>query len=50
MNTMDGTSVQLAQPYFMIVEAKREQNQDTDKSKAQFLAQVKTLSIQYPPF
>lgn len=45
MNTLDGTDARPAEPYFIVVEAKREQSYDSDRSKAQLLAQLKALSI-----
>lgn len=49
MNTTDGIDVLPAEPHFIVVEAKREQTFDSDKSKAQLLAQVRALSIRYTP-
>ena len=45
MDELDGADVKVADPYFVCVEAKRQQVLDTDASKAQLLAQVRALQI-----
>jgi hypothetical protein len=45
MNELDGAIVQVATPYFICVEAKRQQTLDADSSMAQLLAQVRALQI-----
>jgi len=45
MDQLDGTDVQAADPLFIVVEAKRQQVHDSNRSKAQLLAQVRALSI-----
>ena len=46
MNVLDGANVKVATPYFICVEAKRQQTLDVDSSKAQLLAQIRALQIQ----
>jgi hypothetical protein len=45
MNQLDGVHVQVAMPYFICVEAKRQETLDSDSSTAQLLAQVRALQI-----
>jgi len=45
MEELDGTDVQAADPLFIVVEAKRQQTFDSDRAKAQLLAQLRALSI-----
>ena len=46
MNVLDGANVKVATPYFICLEAKRQQTLDVDSSKAQLLAQIRALQIQ----
>jgi len=41
----EGIEVQVSKPYFIVVEAKRSQALEATDSKAQLLAQLRSLSI-----
>jgi hypothetical protein len=43
----DAIEVFIDEPYFVVVEAKRTEVLDTSDSKAQLLAQIKSLSLQW---
>jgi hypothetical protein len=49
MQELDGTDVQSADPLFIVVGAKRQQAYESNRAKAQLLAQVRALSIRYNP-
>ena len=45
MTEEDGETVEISQPYMVVVEAKRNTTLDHTDSKAQLLAQVRALQI-----
>ena len=49
MDELDGTDVLAADPLFIVVEDKCQKAYESDRAKAQLLAQVRALSIRYAP-
>lgn len=50
MFRMDGAQIHPTDPYFICVEAKRQQKAEESSSKAQLLAQIRALQIQRFPY